>query len=188
MHTGASGNRDSGSSPYHLLLLMAAPRSPPMLHIAPERWTSCIKPPSSCSHHLLAHLRNAQIIRCGEHVKVSRGLRAGSSLQRCLPEVNPRCLAAGRRSPPDIASTLSVRRADLRRFTRRSRRRYHSRSSALRDLDRTWTGTWRRSATVYPSRRRWHIPCRAERQTVPPSRPSGGMSRAGNEFLLHPLI
>ena len=132
VHTGASGNRASGSSPRYLQLLTPVSSSPLMIRIAPERWPSCVKPPSSCSHHLPAHLRNAQIIRCGEHVKVSRGLRAGSSLQRCLPEVNPRCVAAGRRSPPDISLTLSVCRADLRRFTRRTKRMYLPRFNALR--------------------------------------------------------
>ena len=78
VHTGASGNRASGSSPRYLQLLTPVSRNP-LIRIAPERWPSCVKPPSSCSHHLPAHLRNAQIIRCGEHVKVSRGLRAGSS-------------------------------------------------------------------------------------------------------------
>jgi hypothetical protein len=153
VHTGASGNRASGSSPRHLLLLTPTSRSLPMIRIAPKHWSSCNKPPSSCSHHLPARLRSARIVRCGENVKVRGGDKEGSSSQGCLPEVIPRCVTAGRRSPPDISLTLSVRRADLRRFTRRSRRRYHSCSSALRVLDRTLTGSWRRSATVTPSYR-----------------------------------
>ena len=65
---------------------------------------------------------------------------AGSSYKRCSPEVITSCVAAGRRSPLDVSSTLPVRRANLRRFTRRSRRWYLPISNALRDLDRTWTG------------------------------------------------
>ena len=75
--------------------------------------------PSSCSHHLRAHLRSARIVLCGENVKVSGGDREGSSSQGCLPEVILRCVAAGRRSLPDISLTLSVCRVDLRRFTGR---------------------------------------------------------------------
>ena len=111
VHTSASGNRASSSSPRHLLLLTPDLRSLPMVRIAPKHWSGCKEPPSSCSHHLPAHLRSAQILRCGENVKVSGGDKEGSSSQGCLPEVIPRCVAAGRQSPPDISLILSVRRA-----------------------------------------------------------------------------
>ena len=61
-----------------------------------------------------AYLPNARILRRREHVKVSAGLRAGTSSKRCSPEVNPRCVAARRRSAHDFSSTSSVRREDLR--------------------------------------------------------------------------
>ena len=83
---------------------------------------------------------NARIMRGGENVKVSRGLRAGSSSKRCSYGVNTRCVGAGRHSPREISSTLPVRRADLHGFTRRETRMYLLRSNASRDLDRTLTG------------------------------------------------
>jgi len=39
---------------------------------------------------------------------------AGTRAECWNPEVNPRCVAAGRRSAPDISSTSSVRRDNLR--------------------------------------------------------------------------
>ena len=141
MHTGTSQDRASGSSPRSPQLLTPISRSPPMIRIARTSWPSCSKPPSSSSHTLPAYLRNARIVRRGEHVQVSRGLRAGSSSKRGLPEIITRCVVAERRSAPDFSSTLSDRREDLRQFTRRSRRWYHSRSNALRDLDRVLTAT-----------------------------------------------
>ena len=140
VHTGASGNRASGSSPRHLLLLTPNSRSLPMVRIAPKHWPCCNEPPSSFSHHLPVHLRSARIVRCGENVKVSGGDKEGSSSQECLPEAIPRCVAACRRSPPDILLTLSVRRADLCRFTRRVTRMYLLCSFALRVSHRTLTG------------------------------------------------
>jgi hypothetical protein len=140
VHTGASGNRASGSSPRHLLLLTPNSRSLPMVRIAPKHWSCCNEPPSSFSHHLPVHLRSARIVRCGENVKVSGGDKEGSSSQGCLPEAIPRCVAACRRSPPDISLTLSVRRADLCRFTRRVTRMYLLCSFALRVSHRTLTG------------------------------------------------
>jgi hypothetical protein len=109
VHTGASENRASGSSLRHLLLLTPGSRSLPMVLIAPKHWSSCNEPPSSCSHHLPAHLRSARIVRCGENVKVSGGDKEGSSSQGCLSEVIPRCVAAGRRSLPDIHSVAPER-------------------------------------------------------------------------------
>ena len=100
-----------------------------------------------------AHLPNARIRRCGEHVQVNRGLSSGSSSKGWLSEVILRCVAAGRRSALDVSSTLSVRREDLRRFTISVRRRDHSHSSASRDPHRTLTTTWRRRASVSSSNR-----------------------------------
>ena len=156
-HAAASQYQASSSSPSSLLLLTPMARRPPTMRIAQTSWPSCSKPPSSSSHTLPAYLRNARIVRRGEHVQVSRGLRAGSSYKGCLPEVIPRCVVAGKRSAPDFSSTSPVRRADLRRFTRRSGRQYHSRSNALRDLDRTLTKTWRRSATMSSSYRHGRV-------------------------------
>ena len=141
VHAGASESRASGLSPSHLQLLTPASRSLPMLRIAQKHRPSSISPPSSSSHPLPAHLRNARIIRCGEHVKGSRGLRAGFSSHKCSSDVNTRCVEATRRSPRNTSSTLSVRRQDLRRFTRRSRRWYLLFSNALRDSSRVLTGT-----------------------------------------------
>ena len=115
-------------------------RSLPMVRIAPKHWSCCNEPPSSFSHHLPVPLRSARIVHCGENVKVSGGDKEGSSSQGCLPEAIPRCVAACRRSPPDISLTLSVRRADLCRFTRRVTRMYLLCSFALRVSHRTLTG------------------------------------------------
>ena len=153
VHADASQKRASGLSTRSLQPLTATSRRPPMMRIAQKSWSSCSKPPSSSSHTLPAYLRNARIVRCGEHVQVSRGLRAGSSSKGCSPDVIPRCVVARRRSSRDISLTSSVRRADLRQFTRRSGRRYLLFSNALCDLDRVLMGSWRRSVTVTPSYR-----------------------------------
>ena len=115
-----------------------------------------IKPPSSSSHTLPAYLRNARIVRCGEHVQVSRGLRAGSNSKGCSPDVIPRCVVARRRSARDVSSTSSVCREDLRRFTRSVRRMYLLCSNASRVLHRTWTGARTRHVCEHPSSRHGH--------------------------------
>ena len=53
---------------------------------------------------------------------------------------------------PDASS----RRRLVRRFPKCVTRMYLPRSSALRDSIRVFTGTWRRGATMSPSRLRWH--------------------------------
>ena len=107
----------------------------------------------------------SRIVRCGENLKVSGGDKEGSSSQGCLPEAIPRCVAACRRSPPDISLTLSVRRADLCRFTKRVTRMYLLCDNATEPSDRVWMGTWRRHVSMCPSRRR---------QRTVPRRASGG--------------
>ena len=119
----------SGSSPRHLQLLTLTSHSPPMVRIALKHWQCTSEPPSSCSHHMLAHLRNARIVCCGENGKVGGGDKEGSSSQGCLlVEVNPPPTVCGgwetksaRRHRIDLVS-LSARCADLLpelvRFTR----------------------------------------------------------------------
>ena len=98
-------------------------------------------------------------------MKVSAGLREGSSSKGCLPEVSPRCVVAKRRNAWDISSTLSVRRVDLSTFTMSAIRMYLLCNNATELSDRAWMGTWRRHVSMCPSRRR--------KRTVP-RRASGG--------------
>ena len=100
-------------------------------------------------------------------MQVSRQLRASFTFKRCSPDVNTRCVGATRRSPRDISSTLPVRRANLRRFTRRSRRWYLLCENANELSDRVWMGPSARHVSMGPSRRRQHtVPRRASKGTA----------------------
>ena len=102
---------------------------------------------------------------------------------RQAPEVITRCVAAGRRSPLDVSSrpwSLPVSRANLRRFTRRSRRWDHSRSHALRDLDRTLSGSRRRRVCWTPTYYR-------HSRAVPPPAVKGPAAFRGDSHGVGPI-
>ena len=92
---------------------------------ARQRPHACLPPCRRAGHAAAAHQAAAAIIcrrscqTCGRargsvDVSFSGGNKVGSRSKRCLPEVNPRCLLAGRHSSRDTLSTLPARRADLR--------------------------------------------------------------------------
>ena len=113
---------------------------PPTTASVATSWPRCCRPPSCCSHHLQLKQRNPVAERGWVDVSFSSSHRVGSRSMRCLLEVLPRCVVAGGHSPRDIRSSLSVRRAHLRKFTRSVRRMYLLWFNALRVLHRTWTG------------------------------------------------
>ena len=127
-----------------------------MIANVPTSCRRCRRPPSCCScQHLLPKQPDPAIDRGSVGVSFSSSHRVGSSSKRCLPEVKVRCVLAGRHRSRAIWSTLSPRRANLRRFTRSNvGRRYNlPRSNALRVSHRTWTGTRTRRVCELPSGR-----------------------------------
>ena len=88
--------------------------------------------------------------RMSADVSFSGSDRVGSRSKRCLPEAIPRWMAASRHSPRDIWSSLSVRRANLRTFTKRVTRMYLLSLDASRVLHRTKTGRCARRVRTYP--------------------------------------
>ena len=106
VHTGVSEYRASGSYPRSLQLLTHTPRSSAMLCIAPKRWPSRAAERQAHAATICQHTCGMlQVIRCGEHVQVSRGLGAGSSSKECLQEVIPRCMAATWRLGDEVHPT-----------------------------------------------------------------------------------
>ena len=109
--------------------------------------TQLVQPPSAC-----------QPAECwnragGEHGIFVRGYEDRPSMKGCSLGMILRCVRATRAIARDICPTLSVRRGVLRRFTRSVRRRYHSRSHALRDSNRVWMGPLRRRVRRDPCNR-----------------------------------
>ena len=116
----------------------------------PTNWPRCCCSPSCCSYHLPPKLPDLWPERGSVDVSFIGGNKVGSRSKRCLPEVNPRCLLAGRHSSRDIFSTLPARRADLRGFARSVTRMYRLCSNASCVSHRVLTATRPRSATVSP--------------------------------------
>ena len=113
-----SPNRRSASS-------MQSPSSPattaaatPTVVSVPKSWPRCCWPPSCCSHHLQPKQPNPVAERGWVDVSFSSSHKVRSRSMRCVPEVLLRCVVAGRHSPRDFCSSLSVRHAHLRKFTR----------------------------------------------------------------------
>ena len=113
-----SPNRGSASS-------MQSPASPtttaaatPTIASVATSWPPSCWPPSCCSHDLQRKQPKPVEERGWVDVSFSSSHGVGSRSMRCLLEVLPRCVVAGRHSPRDFCSSLSVRRAHLRKFTR----------------------------------------------------------------------
>ena len=152
MQSGPQDRRSVASArPSGGLAIMAATTR--MIANVPTSCRRCRRPPSCCSCHLLPKQPDPAIDRGSVGVSFSSSHRVGSSSKRCLPEVKVRCVLAGRHRSRAIWSTLSARRANLRRFTRSVGRRYPPRSNALRVSHRTWTGTRTRRVCQFPSGR-----------------------------------
>ena len=121
-------------------------------------------------------------------VSFSSSHRVGSRSMRCLLEVIPRCVVAGGHSPRDIRSSLSVRRAHLRKFTRSVRRMYLLWFNALRVSYRVLMGSCARRVAMTPSSRHGRAaPCRTQRPEVPASKASRAISQGQSDVPSHPL-
>ena len=148
-----SQNRGSASSMRSPASPTTTAATPPTTASVPKSLPRCCRPPSCCSHHLQPKQRNPVAERGWVDVSFSSSHRVGSRSMRCLLEVIPRCVVAGGHSPRDIRSSLSVRRAHLRKFTRSVRRMYLLWFNASRVSYRVLTGPWRRRVSRDPSSR-----------------------------------
>ena len=70
--------------------------TPPTTASVPKSLPRCCRPPSCCSHHLQLKQRNPVAERGWVDVSFSSSHRVGSRSMRCLLEVIPRCVVAGR--------------------------------------------------------------------------------------------
>ena len=111
LHARRAQNRRSAAPLPQMQALLATAATKWVPGIVPKGWSRCCWPPSSCSHHLPATLRNAGIEGRGESVKVSSGHKEACGSKRCSAEVKARCVEADEHAARDISSTLPGRRA-----------------------------------------------------------------------------